>query len=92
MRRIMTFVGGGYETKNEWNTMSMINKTTIQYIFKKIECMFLNVPSHKLQCSTYRNFSWNAKIFPEISSIFRKYYIFSGHIVYFSVQHTKILP
>jgi hypothetical protein len=24
----------------------------IQYTFKKIECMFLNVPSRKLQCST----------------------------------------
>jgi hypothetical protein len=23
--------GGGYETKNEWNTMSMINKTTDFY-------------------------------------------------------------
>ena len=31
MRRITTFVGGGYETKNEWNTMSMINKTTDFY-------------------------------------------------------------
>ena len=31
MRRITTFVGGGYETKNEWNTISMINKTTDFY-------------------------------------------------------------
>ena len=38
MRRITTFGGAWYETKNESNTMSMINKTT--YI--KIECMFLN--------------------------------------------------
>ena len=30
MRRITTFVRG-YETKNEWNTMSMINKTTDFY-------------------------------------------------------------
>ena len=45
MRRITTFGGGGgggggYETKNEWNTMSMINKTTdfynTIYTFKKI--------------------------------------------------------
>ena len=46
--------GGGYETKNEWNTMSMINKTTDFYntiYFKKYR-MFLNVPSRKLQCST----------------------------------------
>ena len=39
MRRIMTFGGeGGYETKNVWNTMSMINKTTDFYdsiYFKK---------------------------------------------------------
>jgi hypothetical protein len=39
MRQITTFVGGGgYETKNEWNTMSMINKTTDFYntiYFKK---------------------------------------------------------
>ena len=31
MRQITTFLGGGgggYETKNEWNTMSMINETT----------------------------------------------------------------
>ena len=37
--------GGGYETKNEWNTMSMINETTGFYNtihFQKIECMFLN--------------------------------------------------
>ena len=27
MRRITSFGGGGYETKNEWNTMSMINKS-----------------------------------------------------------------
>jgi hypothetical protein len=58
MRRITTFVGGGgggvYETKNEWKTMSMINKITTfitQYTLKKIECMFLNVTSRKLQCS-----------------------------------------
>ena len=31
MRQITTFVGGGYETKDEWNTMSMINKTTDVY-------------------------------------------------------------
>ena len=33
MRRITTFVGGGGGTKqeNEWNTMSMINKTTDFY-------------------------------------------------------------
>jgi hypothetical protein len=51
--------------------------------------MFLNVPSRKLQCSTYRNFSWNAKMFPDISSIFRKYYIFSGHIVTFRFNIRK---
>ena len=32
-------LGGGFETKNEWNTMSMINKTTdfynTIYTFKK---------------------------------------------------------
>ena len=46
---------GGYETKNEWNTMSMINVTTGFYntiYFQKIECMFLNVLGRKLQCST----------------------------------------
>jgi hypothetical protein len=45
MRQIMTFIGG-YETKNEWNTMSMIIKLQtfiIQYTFKKIEWMFLAV-------------------------------------------------
>ena len=56
MRRITTFVGGGgYEIKNEWNTMSMINETTGFYntiYFQKIECMFLNVLGRKLQCST----------------------------------------
>ena len=56
MRRITIFVGGGgYETKNELNTMSTINKITDFYntiYFKKIDCMFVNVPSHKLQCST----------------------------------------
>jgi hypothetical protein len=31
MRRVTTFLGGGDETKNEWNTMSMINKTTDFY-------------------------------------------------------------
>ena len=45
--------GEGDETKNEWNTMSMINKTTdfynTIYTLKKMECMFLNVPSRKLQ-------------------------------------------
>ena len=57
MRRITTFVGGGgYETKNELNTMSMNNKTidfynTLQYIFKKSSLTFVNVPSRKLQCS-----------------------------------------
>ena len=58
MRRITTFVwGGGYKTKNEWNTMSMINKTTDFYntiYFKKIECMFLNVPSRKLQFKIFK--------------------------------------
>ena len=53
MRRITKFVGGGYETKNEWNTMSMINKTTdfynTIYTLKKIECMLLNVRGRKLQ-------------------------------------------
>ena len=55
MRRITTCVGGGYDTKNEWNTMSMINETTDFYntiYFQKIECMFLNVLGRKLQCST----------------------------------------
>ena len=45
---------GGYETKNEWNTMFMINETTGFYntiYFQKIECMFLNVLGRKLQCS-----------------------------------------
>jgi hypothetical protein len=54
MRRITTFGGGGYGKKNDqWNTMSMINKTTdfynTIYTLKKIECMFLNDPSRKLQ-------------------------------------------
>ena len=32
MRRITTFVGGGAtKQKNEWNTMSMMNKTTDFY-------------------------------------------------------------
>jgi hypothetical protein len=30
MRRITTFFGG-YETKNKWNTMSVINKITDFY-------------------------------------------------------------
>jgi hypothetical protein len=54
MRQITTFVVG-YETKNEWNTMSMINETTGFYntiYFQKIECMFLNALGRKLQCST----------------------------------------
>jgi hypothetical protein len=54
MRRNTTFVGR-YETKNEWNTMSLINETADFYntiYLKKIECMFLNVPSCKLQYST----------------------------------------
>jgi hypothetical protein len=41
MGRNTTFVGR-YETKNEWNTMSMINKTADLYntiYFKNIECM-----------------------------------------------------
>ena len=52
--------GGGYETKNEWNTMSMINETTGFYntiYFQKIECMFLNVLGRKLQCSIYESVS-----------------------------------
>jgi hypothetical protein len=52
MRRITTSVGG-YETKNEWNLcLRLIKLQTfiIQYTFKKIECMFLNVPNRKLQC------------------------------------------
>ena len=55
MRRITTFVGGGgTKQKNESNTMSTINRTTNFYntiYFKKIVCVFLNVPN-KLQCST----------------------------------------
>ena len=55
--------------------------------------MFLNVPSHKLQCSTYRNFSWNAKIFPDMHIVnFPEILHFFRAYRNFSVQHTKILP